>query len=268
VTGLLATIVAQAHGGGGDGLWDPKLKGYVVVISAIGLFCGSVYLLLWTNLGSSIAFLVAGAALSAIVLMLSTLWVTGQFPNGYLGRLPKWDVTEVLPEGQGPEASAVGKIRRIADGSVEPAPQAIAGQIKADLDAAIAGETADESTRLYASVDDFRVVQTYRVGGGRKMPIWWSLHPEHAAVEICTLTVKPADHDELNEGPFVPECDTSITNRFVVLHHDLGSLRLPSGMTMLGSGILLAGFLYGLHLAELRQRQRVAAAAEPTPATT
>jgi hypothetical protein len=269
LVGIANILVAQAHGGGGDGLWDPKLKGYVVVISAVGLFCGSVYLLLWTNVGSSIGFLVSGAAVAGIVLMMSTLWVTGQFPNGYLGRLPKWNVTQILTASEGVQASDVGKVRNIANGNVPEASQAIAGQIKADLDAEIAGETADPDNKLFTNADAYKAVRTYRVGGERKMPIWWSTKPEHAAVEICTLTVKPATYDELNNPPFIPDCDPTVANRIVVLHHDLGSLRLPAAYTMAGSAVLLAGFLYGLYLVELRQRQAAAAPPESTvPATT
>ncbi len=263
---LANVLVAQAHGGGGNGLWDPKLKGYVVVISALLLFCGSVYLLLWTNVGSSIAFLASGAAVAGIMLMLSTLWVTGQFPNGYLGRLPKWNVEQILAPGQSTAESDIGLIRRIG-ADTEPAEQGIAGQIKADLDAEIAGETATQ--QLYTTADDYQAVATYQVGGERKMPIWWSKKPEYAAVETCALTTPPPDYDELNNPPFVRECDPDQPTQIVVLHHDLGSLRLPAALTMLGSTILLAGFLYGLYLVELRQRQAAATPSDaPVPATT
>jgi hypothetical protein len=264
---LASAIVAQAAEGEAHGLWDPKLKGYLVVISAVMLFCGSVYLLLWTNVGSSIGFLLAGAAVSGIVLMLSTLWVTSQFPNGYLGRQPKWKVEQVLAPNTGPEASDIGKIRTINANTAEAA-QSVAGQIKADLDADISGPAA--TNKLYATADAYRAVKTYQVGGARKMPIWWSKKPEYAAVVTCTLTKAPTDLDQLNNPPFVPDCDPAIPTQTVVLHHDLGSLRQPAAFTMAGSAILCAGFLYGLYLVETRQRQAAATppADAPVPATT
>ncbi len=270
---LAHVLVGQAAEGEHHGLWDPKLKGFLVVISALLLFCGSVYLLLWTNLGSSIAFLVAGAAVAGILLMMSTLWVTGQFYNAYPGRLPKWNVKEVLtvPAGTDPvqttTESAVGKIRSIANGTVQEAPQGVAGQVKADLDADIAGQNAEQM--LFTTADDYKAVKTWQVGGARKMPIWWSKKGEYAAVDICTLTVKPADYDELNNPPFVRDCDPTKPEQVITLHHDLGSQRLPGAITWAASAILLGGFLYGLYMVELRQRQQAAAAESPgVPATT
>ena len=42
-------------------LWNPTILGVLVFISAVMLFCGSVYLLLGTNLGARLGFLVAAA---------------------------------------------------------------------------------------------------------------------------------------------------------------------------------------------------------------
>jgi len=39
-----------------------KLRGYFIVVFAVGLFCGSIYLLLATNLGGRLGFLVAFAS--------------------------------------------------------------------------------------------------------------------------------------------------------------------------------------------------------------
>jgi hypothetical protein len=276
IAALTNVLIAQAHEGD-DGLWDPKLKGYLVVITAIALFCGSVYLLLWTNMGASLGFLVAGAAVTGIVLMLSTLWITGQFPNGKLGRLPKWNVHEIIEVPVGADAvqltqeSRVGLISRVATGTVPDASQADAGQIKADLDTDIAGETADPDDKRYNSADDYKAVRTWKVGGERKMPIWWSKKGEYAAVQACALTVKPPTYDEVNNPPFVRDCDPAKPQQLIVLHHDLGAQRLPAAITMVASVILLAGFLYGLYIVELRQRQQAAAAAAPesgVPATT
>ena len=62
----LVTLLAQ-HAAARRTLWDPTILGVLVVISAIGLFCGSVYLLLGTNLGARLGFLVAGACLTGFM---------------------------------------------------------------------------------------------------------------------------------------------------------------------------------------------------------
>ncbi len=253
----VSAILAQVHGGGGDGLWDPKLKGYLTVIMAVGLFCGSVYLLLWTNMGSSQSFLIASSAIFGIMMILSTLWVTGQFHQAYKGRQPSWELEEILPAGAAYTDSTVGKIRNL-DPAASRATTLDAGQIRPDLESIIAGEAADDATKLFTEVEDFDVVTTYKVGGERKMPIWWSNKPAFAAIEVCTQTTAPPDFDVIN-GVFLRECDPTIPNQVVVLYRDLGSDRLWSAVVFFASSLMFGGSLYLLYVLEIRQRQQKAA---------
>jgi len=62
-------------------LWYPTILGVLVVVAGIVLFCGSVYLLLATNLGARLGFLVAVAALSGFMILLSLLWWTTASPQ-------------------------------------------------------------------------------------------------------------------------------------------------------------------------------------------
>ena len=72
MTHLIAEIVeGPAH----PNLWNPTILGVLVVLSAIGLFCGSAYLLLATNLGGRLGFLVAFASLTGFMVLLTTLWL-------------------------------------------------------------------------------------------------------------------------------------------------------------------------------------------------
>ena len=65
---------------GRKNLWNPTILGVLIVLSAVGLFCGSSYLLLGTNLGARLGFLVAGACLTGFLVLLSTLWFTTATP--------------------------------------------------------------------------------------------------------------------------------------------------------------------------------------------
>jgi len=93
VTGLLITA---AEGPAHPNLWNPTILGVLVVLSAIGLFCGSAYLLLGTNLGARLGFLVAFASLTGFMVLLSSLWwASGNSgidqPHG---KSPSWKVVE------------------------------------------------------------------------------------------------------------------------------------------------------------------------------
>ena len=60
-----------AEGPAHPNLWNPTILGVLVVLSAIGLFCGSAYLLLGTNLGARLGFLVAAAGLTGFMVLLT-----------------------------------------------------------------------------------------------------------------------------------------------------------------------------------------------------
>ena len=62
------------------------------MVAGVGLFCGSIYLLLGTNLGARLGFLVAFTGLMAFMVLLTTLWMFTASPlNTLKGHIPKWD---------------------------------------------------------------------------------------------------------------------------------------------------------------------------------
>jgi hypothetical protein len=81
-------------------LWDPTILGVLTVLSGVVLFCGSVYLLLATNVGARLGFLLAASALTGILVLLSTLWLTTSTPlNSPKGRISQW-LPIKCPSGQ------------------------------------------------------------------------------------------------------------------------------------------------------------------------
>src|SRR5260370_31816311 len=94
---ILRLLAELTEGPAHPNLWNPTILGVLVVLSAIGLFCGSAYLLLATNLGARLGFLVSFASLTGFMVLLSTLWWTsgnsGIDPPH--GKSPSWKVVEV-----------------------------------------------------------------------------------------------------------------------------------------------------------------------------
>ena len=77
--------------------WDPQIRGFLAVLVGVVVLMGSVYLLLGTNLGARLGFLVSMSALFGwCTIMGITWWVYGNV--GMLGEAPRWEVTEVLYE--------------------------------------------------------------------------------------------------------------------------------------------------------------------------
>jgi hypothetical protein len=75
--------------------WDPQIRGFLAVLVGVVVLMGSVYLLLGTNLGARLGFLVAISGIFGwCTIMGITWWVYGNI--GMLGEAPHWVVEEVV----------------------------------------------------------------------------------------------------------------------------------------------------------------------------
>lgn len=75
--------------------WDPQIRGFITLAVGVVVLMGSVYLLLGTNLGTRLGFLVGSAAFFGWLMLMGLVWwVYGTI--GMLGEAPRWEVTEVV----------------------------------------------------------------------------------------------------------------------------------------------------------------------------
>ena len=75
--------------------WDPQIRGLLALLVGVVVLMGSVYLLLTTNIGSRLGFLLAASAFFGwCTIMGLTWWLYGTI--GMLGEAPRWVVTEVV----------------------------------------------------------------------------------------------------------------------------------------------------------------------------
>jgi hypothetical protein len=73
--------------------WDPGLRGVLTVVAAVVIFCGSAYLLLATNLGTRLGFLLALSALTGWLFLMGVVW--SFYGIGKQGVRATWVVKEV-----------------------------------------------------------------------------------------------------------------------------------------------------------------------------
>ena len=263
MTHLIAEVVeGPAH----PNLWNPTILGVLVVISAIGLFCGSAYLLLATNLGARLGFLVAFSCLTGFMVLLSTLWWTNgnsgiDPPHGIS---PSWKVIEVVSD---PSQSKIPAIHDIAKNG-ELATEVQLGNLRPAMDAALVTTAPIEGVtpapqpfaKFAASLDyltDYTGVKTYLLGGGTKNLFWHN--PKYAAAQFCPV-------DPNVPAGAVPFCDPLQDTSYAILSYNYGSLRQPVVFQFWIPSILLFGLsILGLHWYELDQRKRKAAGLAPLP---
>jgi hypothetical protein len=258
-------------------LWYPTILGILVVLAGIALFCGSIYLLLGTNLGARLGFLVAATGLAGFMVVLSILWVTTSSPlNTLKGREPAWEVKEYVRDLDNAE------IREVRDVSNDDKVDAIeAANVKAEVDerlvtiqpTAVEKPTAEDNKfAKFEEVTDYVTENTWEVGGSDPQFLDFQLthKPLYAVVQVCEA--RPVD-TPFGVPPPEPECDpTSDKNGFMVLERDLGQLRLPPILALICSVVLFGLGLLGLHWRERDEqeaaRRREAGGPAPVPART
>lgn len=236
-------------------LWNPTIVGVLVVVSGIVLFCGSVYLLLATNIGARLGFLVAAAALTGLMVLLSTVWLTTATPlNSPRGRLPAWHAVEVVDDyGQ----SSIDAVRTIRDDG-EQVGEADFANIRPAVDAALvtpSGEAEAEPSEFAFTGDaaDIILLESWTTGGDARFVFWHE--PLYQTVTFCQDdTSDDPDPSSLEVEP-EPQCDPAAGNRIIVFERDLGSLRQPPFLFLVAFGILFALSLLGLYWREKDQRE-------------
>lgn len=73
--------------------WDPGFKGILTVAVAVAVLCGSVALIVSTNTGARLGFLIALTGLFGWFFVMGIVWAT--YGIGYKGDAPSWQVIDV-----------------------------------------------------------------------------------------------------------------------------------------------------------------------------
>ena len=233
--------------------WDPQIRGSLILLTAIVILCGSVWLLLATNVGARLGFLLAVAGLTGWMTLLGIMWTVTPSTTGPKGRDPRWQVTGVVSGDIGPTAPEPLQTS-LQDESVWNELPAADPQ-RAEIEtAAVEFLADDEAAAAYGIEDsaDYIVDDAWDRGGEAEGPFgvlnfrpFDVFHKPHYAAFRLRPTVE--QEVEPGEAPPEPRADPAKDPLTVVLVRDLGTRRLPVFLTAVGSGILFAVTLYVLH---------------------
>lgn len=237
-------------------IWYPTILGVLVVVFGVLLFVGSTYLLLATNLGARLGFLVVFAGLTGFMVVLSALWILTASPlNTLKGRIPSWEAVEVVTDPADAKTEAVRAIQKNGD-KVDPIE---AANIKASADANLVAvealpneaEISEQAFARFQAVTEYQVVNTYEIGGSNPNPLNFEIThtPKYAVIEFCKVSDPEVP---FGVAPPPPECaPASDEDGFLVLQRDLGSLRVPPFVAF-----IVFTLLFGLSLLLLHWREK------------
>jgi hypothetical protein len=234
--------------------WDPAIRGIAIVAVAVAILCGSVYLLLATNTGTRLGFLIAAAGLAGwMTLMSATWWI---YAIGLVGDGPAWVVTEIVrhEDPDSLEGAALPEARDLADWIEIPADDPSRGEAAAAADEALAGTGP---VAQFEASNDYIVIDVFDRGGKDPDVLLSQLplaHPPHHAIVQVQQVVEV--EVAFGEAPPPAEADPSQPIYSVVMVRDLGSERLPPAVITIASLII-----FGLACNALHRRDKVASEA-------
>jgi hypothetical protein len=260
--------------------WEWELRGTLIVIISVGVLCGSLYLILGTNLGARLGFLVAFAGLAGWMFLMGSIWWS--YGKGLLGPEASWKpvagVTVIRDSGSLYEAGVLTEPYTPKDNPTVDA-IAVSEQLQADgwtkLDPALpafqqAGSSGavfmEQSEALKAG--EFTVVGVYEQGGGRHPTFWderidflafWH-DPHYALVEVAPLVPQ---RSEPGRAPARAVVDTSRSHEYIYMIRDPGSKRTPAAIITISSLIIFLILSWLLHRRDRYVRANLAAKALP-----
>jgi len=241
---LAATVLAIG--------WDPEIRGLTTVLIGVVALCGSVYLLLGTNLGTRLGFLVAFAALFGWLTIMGGVWWT--YGIGLKGSEPSWKAQEIvvgdlaqartgvlqgvtLPTS--PDVRAQGWELLAADNPGRGQATAAADEILVnEAGLFTAGQYLAEAVYDHGGARH-PVLGPYRIGNQTIIPeidlLAWFHDPRYSLVQVRPVVPQ---NTEPGKAPPQPVVDQSAEPVYVLMLRDLGSRREPAALICLGSGII------------------------------
>ncbi|MFM9037057.1 MAG: hypothetical protein ACKOJ9_05155 [Actinomycetota bacterium] len=246
--------------------WEPEIRGILTVIIGTVALCGSVYLLLGTNLGVRLGFLVSMAGLFGWMMCMGIIWMS--YGIGLVGNSPSWkpadpfsivregrflldaeviDVPIDTPEGASfaETADAAGEAMESEGWRLLPSDDRGRGQAIAAAD-----EIIQVEAEMYAA-GEYEATRVYVRGGERYPKIGDEIDflaffhkPSYAIVEIAPLVPQ---RTEPGRAPARPVIDENQPHQYVVMIRDLGSKRQPATFITIGSTLIFAICCWLLH---------------------
>jgi hypothetical protein len=246
--------------------WDPEIRGITTVLIGVVALCGSVYLLLGTNLGSRLGFLVAFAGLFGWMAIMGGVWWA--YGIGLQGSFPSWKPVEIIV-GDLSQASAevLQDVTLPASPDVRsdgwlllPGDDPGRGQATAAADEILVNEAEIFSAGEYIpqAVYDYGgarhpVAGPYEIGGQTVIPeidfLAFFHDPRYSLVAVQQVIPQ---RTEPGKAPPRPEIDPNAEPVYVLMSRDLGSRREPAALITIGSLVI-----FGLSILALNKRDRL-----------
>ena len=255
--------------------WEPELRGLLTVIIGVVILCGSVYLIMATNMGSRLAFLVALTGLAGWMMLMGMVWWI--YGIGLRGPDPTWEPVAgaaVLQDTDALRASGVLDGLPAIPDDVAPVESAEIvrdqfleeGWIVLDTASPAFGQAQASASELLEeegafAAGQFTIVEVFDQGGERYPKIndtldfvaFWST-PHYVVAEAAPL--EPV-RVEPGRAPARPVIDDAQPRQYVYMIRDLGARRQPAAVLTIGAGAIFLALCFLLNRRDRIMRENL-----------
>ena len=263
--------------------WQPELRGIVVVLIASSVLIGGTYLVVGTNVGARLGFLIVVAAFFGWMMTMGAIWWT--YGIGLKGPTPFWFPAEPVTIVRDSSLLVGAEILKV-EPTIGADPVANASLISTELQAEgwhLLDEADPQRGQAVAASDailqieakefpagSYLSVAVYDRGGERWPKINDSLDffaffhkPRYALVEVAPVVPQRV---EPGRAPARPVVDTAQPHRYVHMLRDLGAKRQPAMFITFGSGLIFLMLCWLLHRRDLQLRKNMSSETLPSKA--
>jgi hypothetical protein len=253
--------------------WSPEIRGVIVVLIGFVVLCGSVYLILGTNLGARLGFLVSLTGLFGWLFIMGIIWWT--YGIGLQGTQAAWEPAQPISVVNDGDLVAAGILESagLPASSDDPAHEGWRRLSNEDRGRGQAIAAADVILQTEAEVfqaGEYLPLAVYDRGGERVPKINRTLdflaffhEPHYSLVEVQGVVPTLS---EPGRAPTAPEVDPNQPKRYVLMVRNLGTDRQPSIFLTIGAGLIFFLLCYLLHRRERVLSSNLSGALEPVVA--
>ena len=254
--------------------WEPELRGIVIVAIAVGVLIGGTYLVVGTNLGARLGFLIVLAGLFGWMATMGAIWWT--YGIGLKGREPTWQPAEpvtIVREPSQLQGAEILESSLTLTGSAQSDSAEVSKALQLEGWLLLAESDTGRGQAVAASDDiiqreaeeleagEYISLAVYNKGGERWPKINESLDfvaffhkPHFALVEVAPVLPQ---RTEPGRAPAKPVVDETQPRRYIHMIRDLGSKRQPAIFITIGSSIIFLLLCRILHQRDLTLRQNL-----------
>lgn len=268
--------------------WDPFIRGVLITLLFVVLLPGSVYLVLSTDVGARLGFLLIAAGMTGMLSVIALLWMP-LASSADIGRPNSWKPLEVITGNYASQvtvkSAASLPINNLAAGTKPPVTalkgkhwywplQSCNDNSWHKIDPTLISDPESESDVVlantlgvkygpnlsspFSATTDYVYIDGYRKGFNSGCAFAINRHkvyiPFARGPDIVVLRVLPALPSlTLSASPPVVQPDTSKPYTYVIMERNLGSVRQPQALMAIS---MMLCFLVICYLLHVRERER------------